>query len=306
MSETCDVSIITRTKDRKLFLERAAESIAAQTETPFEWIIVNDGGEKIKLPHLKSIVGHDISIVLIENEVSQGRSKAANAGVAVAKGSYLLIHDDDDTLEPDFLKETSSFLRHYPEYIGVVAHTQRVDEELDENSSSIKITKCHSENFFLKNIKLSELLQKNLFSPISLLVKRTAFLESGGYPEDLDVLEDYYFNIMLLLKCGDIGVLPKHLANHHFRWKAHHQEAFNNTVTVGIEEHYAAEAKLKNRLLRDDLLNNNIGLGLLWAQADMTVGGQEVRNTLNNLGKRLEKSSLIRSARYVASKFFSR
>lgn len=40
------VAVITRTKDRKILLRRALESVCGQTFQDFMWVVVNDGGNR--------------------------------------------------------------------------------------------------------------------------------------------------------------------------------------------------------------------------------------------------------------------
>ncbi len=92
------VSVIVRTKDRPELLAEALASLAESTWRRTEVIVVCDGGEKPELPSdypLEIRLEH-----LIEN---QGRSAAANVGVAAAQGDYVAFLDDDDLVEPEHL-----------------------------------------------------------------------------------------------------------------------------------------------------------------------------------------------------------
>jgi glycosyltransferase involved in cell wall biosynthesis len=225
-----------------------------------------------------------------------GRSRAANTSARQAKGKYVLIHDDDDSLEIDFLAQTTAFLQNHPNYVGVVTHTMCVAERIDEDTGNIVTLKTSPENFFVKNILISHMLQQNLFSPIAFLCDRNVFVNAGGYCEDVDTLEDYYLNLKILAEHGDIGLIQKHLANHHIRHEKHKNDSFDNT-TVELQSHHKSEVIIKNKLLREDFQNNKNGLGLLWAIADMTKGSREVQRLFANIENRVNNSRILRFLR---------
>ena len=69
------VSIIVRTKDRPKLLNRALQSISAQTYRPLEVVVVNDGGCDLDVEELKDIL-RDISLNYMRLEKNTGRSHA--------------------------------------------------------------------------------------------------------------------------------------------------------------------------------------------------------------------------------------
>ena len=47
-----------------------------------------------------------------------GQPSTSNFGVAMAKGKYLVIHDDDDIMPPDRLKKQVAYMENNPE-VGI-------------------------------------------------------------------------------------------------------------------------------------------------------------------------------------------
>ena len=95
------VSIIMPTKDRLDMLERAVDSILAQTYSNWELVVVNDGGESIS-----QLIGRKNSsgrIHCIENKISHGQAKARNMALDAAKGDIICYLDDDDLYMPHHL-----------------------------------------------------------------------------------------------------------------------------------------------------------------------------------------------------------
>src|SRR5690606_34179934 len=101
------VAIITRTKNRPLLLQRAAESVASQTYPNYVWTIVNDGGDEALVRKVVEASRVDRrKIILVSNRDSLGMEAASNAGIANCRSDFIVIHDDDDSWEPTFLEET--------------------------------------------------------------------------------------------------------------------------------------------------------------------------------------------------------
>lgn len=256
------VSIITRTKDRLVFLARSILSVQLQRFTDWEIIIVNDGGDAVALDALLSqvpdVVRRKISVVT--HATSQGRWAAANAGLSAARGELLVIHDDDDSWHEAFLETMVERLdRQPPSVAGVVCHTQYVDEMVTDGVIAHKGIRPF--NNWLQSVTLFRLAARNFIPPISFLYKTRLHEELGPYRADLPVLGDWDFYMRLLARY-DIQVVPRVLANYHLR-PADAGERFGNSVAAGLQTHVEVEATILNALLRRDLAEGVLGLGAI-------------------------------------------
>lgn len=93
------ISVVVVTRDRPMLLRDALHGIAAQTVTPLEVRIADDGGTpgSLDLP-----TAGTLETVVIP--VGAGRAATArNRGSAGAAGDVLAFHDDDDRWLPDHL-----------------------------------------------------------------------------------------------------------------------------------------------------------------------------------------------------------
>jgi glycosyltransferase involved in cell wall biosynthesis len=82
-------SIVIPTIDRPAFLERAVDSVLAQSISDFEILVVNDGGATPLLPA-------DDRIRLLERDRPGGPAVARNLGIEHATGRFVAFLDDDD------------------------------------------------------------------------------------------------------------------------------------------------------------------------------------------------------------------
>ena len=256
------VSIITRTKNRLVFLARSLLSVQQQGFTDWEVIIVNDGGDADALAQFLSQIPDAVRsrIAVVNHATSQGRWAAANAGVRAARGDYLVIHDDDDSWHDAFLQTMVVSLDSQPVSVGgVVCHSQYVDEVFFDGT--IATRQVRPFNNWVQNVTLFRMASRNFIPPISFLYRAHLHEELGLYREELPVLGDWDF-YMRLLSRHDITVVPRVLANYHLR-PADAGEQFGNSVAAGLQSHVAVEAKILNALLREDLAAGKIGLGTL-------------------------------------------
>ncbi|NFN18989.1 glycosyltransferase [Clostridium botulinum] len=255
------VAIIMRTKDRNIFLKRAIESVINQTYKDWILVIVNDGGNLDDIQKLlKSYEHYKEKIIIIHNENSLGMEAASNRGIKSVNSDYVVIHDDDDTWESEFLSTTTKYLDENLNCNGVITYSNKVIEKI--NNEKIIIKKVKPFNTYLKGIiSIYDLCIKNLFSPISFIYRRSVFDKIGLYDETLPVLGDWEFNLRFIKKY-DIHIIEERLANYHQRPKI--KNGINsNSIIGGKNKHFYYETILKNRLLREELHENKLGIGFI-------------------------------------------
>lgn len=258
------VSIITRTKDRTILLRRALESALCQSHSDWEMIIVNDGGNPGDVDALVHSVRDRAGdrIHVIHHPRSLGMEAASNAGIRIASGDYFVIHDDDDSWHPDFLRECLDYLSENSKVAqlgGVVTHSVRIQESIE--GDQVTTSARDPFNPWLHTVTLYRMAAGNIFPPISFLYKRSALEAIGPYREDLPVLGDWEFNLRFLMHF-EIGVIPKELAYYHHRMTVQ-AGAYSNSVIGGHNKHVFYDALLRNELLRKDLEERSLGLGFL-------------------------------------------
>lgn len=246
------VAIITRTKDRPQLLRRAAESVANQRFDDYIWVVVNDGGDEA---HVRSVLEScpvdPTRIKFFSNPVSLGMEAASNVGIRQTSSKYVVVHDDDDTLHPDFLSETVRFLESPAgqAYGGVSTRVNYVSEEIKGDEITIHYQTPYMA--WVQFVDFAEILAQNLITTISFLYRREHFDDIGGYNEDLPVLGDWFFNVEFVLR-SDIKILDKTLAYYHHRDCGQKEDVQSNSNSVIAERsaHIENAARCRNALIR--------------------------------------------------------
>ena len=269
------VTVVTRTKDRPVLLRRCLQSVLGQTLPDWLHVIVNDGGN----PHVLRLLVNEYAaryagrLEVVDHAVSQGMQNASNRGLDAAAGDYAVIHDDDDSWEPDFLRACVEYLdKEGPDSAvqGVVTQTTRILEELTDGGGIHEDSREHY--MPLKWVDLFTAGANNPFAPIAFVYRRAVHARIGNFDERFTVLGDWDFNLRFLVQ-HDIGVIDRRLANYHWRHRSG-GTVYANTVTDGLEEHHRKEVTLRNHYLRRDLQAGHLGLGYLMHTARM-LRGQE-------------------------------
>jgi glycosyltransferase involved in cell wall biosynthesis len=257
------VALITRTKNRPILLERALRSVLGQTFRDWIHVIVNDGGEveplqRLLAQHAEAYAGR---LTLVSAEVSQGMEAASNAGIRQSDSEFILIHDDDDSLEPAFLEKTVTYLRKaaWPDAKGVVTLTNLVHERLE--GSGVRELGRSLYRHMSGCVRIADMAAVNQFAPIAFLFRREVLDEIGYYDERLPVLGDWDFNLRFL-ETFDIGVLPEPLANYHQRPAGASRE-YGNSLFEQKERHAFYDGVIRNARLRMADAQGPVGLGLM-------------------------------------------
>lgn len=245
------VAIISRTKDRTVFIPRLCASVLNQSHEDWVHIIVNDGGAAQPLEAALAPFRDQYRsrLKILHLPTSQGMQSAANAGIAGSESTFIAIHDDDDSWHPDFLRETVSFLNAkgaHSLYQGVVTHTEQVWERLDNHS----FAEVRREPYIpLPEINFLRIGYENPFPPISLLYRRQVLDTLGNYDQSLNVAGDLDFNFRFLSRY-EIGLIPQSLAFYHWRESSSDPTALNSVLNSKAE-HALRLNEFQNKVLRE-------------------------------------------------------
>ena len=121
------VSICVPTYRRAVFLGRTLASALGQTVKDFEIIVVDDCSPDDTADVVQGFT--DVRIRYVLNEKNQGVPENLNRAMSLAKGEFLVLLEDHDLLEPNYLEETLDVMRRHPNVGFVATGCLTIDEK---------------------------------------------------------------------------------------------------------------------------------------------------------------------------------
>jgi len=162
------VSVIIPYRNLGRYVEETLRSVFRQSYSEFEVVIVDDGTDESESMKVLDSIGASYPSVRIIRQSHRGVAAARNAGIAAARGEYIVPLDADDLIEPTYLEKCLWFLETHPAvayvYTGV-RHFGAIDAV------------CMDEFDF-------ERLKTYNFITVTSMFRKRHFEEVGGYGTD--------------------------------------------------------------------------------------------------------------------------
>ena len=198
------ISVIIPAYNAALLIERAISSVLGQNGVAdYEIIVVDDCSTDNTVEVVESI--QDERIVLLRQTENRGPAAARNCGLKEARGEYCAFLDGDDFWEPDFLRETSSFLESHPDVVAVSVMQRHkiIGKPPAISPRDTGITESVVlDDFFAFWAKYNHVCTG------AVLMRTEVVRGVGGQREDLRICEDLEFWAMLATR-GPWGFIPK-------------------------------------------------------------------------------------------------
>lgn len=274
-----EVGAIIRTRDRPILLERAIRSVCAQTLSAWELVIINDGGDPDAVEQMIRFLPDSLRgrMRCLHHESPLGRSACLNAGLREISAPHVLVHDDDQTVHPQFFARTQAFLKDppHPSVKGVVTGTEQVVEAIE--GATIRTISRAPYNDWLRHVSLRRLLASQVFAPIAFLFDREAALQVGAFDATLPVLSDWEFAVRFLARF-EMAVIPEVLAC------LHTPEGGGDEApgTEAFRQRQFFDNLLRNQWLREDIRSGRTGPGVIANEARLlrTLRGKFKKRSL--------------------------
>lgn len=176
------VSVVMSVFNATPFLREAIESILAQTFDDFEFIVINDGSTDRSTATLDYYQQRD-SRVRIYHQENRGLIASLNRGCRLAKGLYIARMDADDVAMPNRLRHQVERMRENAA-LGLLGGAA---EWINAAGRSLGIHRYPGTDQAIR----SALKQGSPFAHSSILMRREAFISTGGYRPAVIHAEDY-------------------------------------------------------------------------------------------------------------------
>lgn len=202
------VSVVIATYRRTRTLERAIGSLADQTYTEFEVIVVDDNADEEWNSAVSDIVRGisvkypDLSVTLITNPVNKGSAETRNVGIRASNGEYVTFLDDDDVYLPEKIQhQLSGMLESGADYSITDMFLYNEDDRLCDR---------RVRNYIEKNDNKSLLkyhLMHHLTGTDTMMLRHDYLDKIGGFPP-INVGDEFYLMYEAINGGGKFVYLP--------------------------------------------------------------------------------------------------
>jgi GT2 family glycosyltransferase len=259
------ISIIMPVYNGEKFIQEAIESVFAQTVHDFELIVVDDGSTDATLAILETYADR----LTILRQQNSGHAAARNAAVRISRGQWIAMIDADDLWHADKLAQQLAVAGD-----AQVIYTAAFNFE---DSSRVDTTtfadgNCHNGDVF------DHLLLDNFITHSSILMKRDAFLQAGGYDESLKTTCDWDLWLRMSAAGCRFQGTPAPLT--HYRWRAT-SNSRNHDCTCRDRLNVVKNALRSPRGRRTSLLVRQKAIARVWQTSAWFVAEKDDRKALN-------------------------
>lgn len=164
-------------------LEQAIKSILTQTFTDFEFVIVDDGSQRLETIDALDRYARSDKRIRLFKEPHRGVFKARNFGLSQCRGELVFKHDSDDWSEPERFRKQTEFMRAHPE-IGIVG-SYTLTHQQDGTPLWVWRYPTSPEEI------AATLPSRMTFSSGGVCFRRLAMEAIGGFREDFPYSQDY-------------------------------------------------------------------------------------------------------------------
>lgn len=182
MSHNPTVSVIIPAYNAADYVGRAIESALNQTHAPLEVIVIDDGSRD----NTAEQVAQYPAPVRLLRQPNGGPAAARNHGARVANGEWLALLDADDAWLPHKLERQLPYLS---EPTIALVHA------------------CEPAEYAPREATFEALWKRNFLLTSSVLIRRTAFDETGRFNEDRELIGVEDYNLWLRMAARGLRVI---------------------------------------------------------------------------------------------------
>lgn len=185
-------------------LKELVESVIVQIYPNWELCLANDASPDAHVePLLKELLALDPRIRVSQMKKNGGISLATNHAVDMARGEIIAFLDHDDLITPDCLAEIALYYAEHQEADIVYSDDDKIDLERKRFAPQFKPD-------WSPTLLLSYMYFGHIFT-----VRKSLFLELGGFRKEFDGSQDYDFALRATEKARHVGHIPKIL----YHWR---------------------------------------------------------------------------------------
>jgi glycosyltransferase involved in cell wall biosynthesis len=208
----CTISIVVPNYNHGRFLPQCLAAIQAQTEKPYEVLLIDDASTDDSLDIIDRFSAGLPRFQLVRHRVNQGVVACMNEGLRLASGTHVLGAAADDWIEPELIALSMQWLDRYPN-AGICSALSRLANEDGVVTGPFRTPVPRwTAGYITPADAVRHLIRDDTwFNGNTAIVNRAAAIETGGYRPDLASFCDGFLNANLAWQYGACFI-PRFLA----------------------------------------------------------------------------------------------
>ncbi len=281
------ISVVIPLYNKEKYILRAIQSVLKQSYQNFEIIIIDDGSIDGSKNIVKSIADQRIHLFSQENA---GASNARNNGVQYANADWVGFLDADDEYDSGFLEQVALFINDHKNNDLSIVGTNYYIGSRSNIAFDLSIQSGIYDYF--------KLFQKDRTpnNSSSTVVNRNKFWEVNGFPEDVELFEDWAAWVKLSF-IGEFGYINTPLSFYH-----HVDDAVTSVNRSSLNYYHDAvqfALMIKDYVHKYPFTNNNKENALHCVNAFLI-------NNAKKLSKEGAKRSALEMLRLMSIRYFEK
>lgn len=201
------VSVIIPVFNGSDFVEETVRSVASQTYSDIEIILIDDCSTDSSITVLRLLEERYLNVKVITNRKNMGLPKTCNLGFSMSSGSKVIILGQDDILEPRHVEVLQKKFEDDTSFCFV--NSRYIDEK------GVVGDFVYSSKTLLKKSKSVHhwLIKSNFIPSTGLMIDAATFKDVGGYTEDYGHWMEWLMWVRLASK-GNVVFCDEILANY--------------------------------------------------------------------------------------------
>lgn len=196
------ISVVIPAFNGEKYLAETITSVLSQTVRPTEIIIVDDGSKDNT-----STVASKFPVTVI-TQPNGGPAKARNTGINASSGDWIAFLDADDTWNSTKIEQTIRAIEQKPDS-AIIATNMYTGNPEDGWLPLNLAQKCDPTKPFFP-----QLYRRSFLATSTLVVKKSAILEAGGFDSTYFGPEDYDLWLKITYAGGKIHFINEYLTNY--------------------------------------------------------------------------------------------
>ena len=190
------VTVVIPSYNNARYIGQTLDSIAAQTFSDYEVIVVNDGSKDRE--ELEQVLNsHALPVIYISQE-NKGVSAARNAAIRIARGEFYAQLDADDQWRPNYLEVQLGILRENPDVALVYPNARIIGDDAPVELEFMKVSPSEGD------VTFESLVRQQVTVLTCVTARMSAIRDAGMFDESLRRCEDFDLWLRIVKRGGKI------------------------------------------------------------------------------------------------------